>query len=253
MIPCFGAIPCPLPFSPLGANSPSLTNAVFSLVFTVPFFLFGLGLVASAIDAGVNELELQRHGITTDAVVVSRHQELDEEGDRFTITYQFTPPQQGAARPTAYRNEVSVDRDTHDSLPPPRGVAIRYQPTNPVNSRLASNSAVVDIIALLGFSTIWLFVTGHGLGQAISCLHKLALLACCGQRVMGRIVDRWTDTSTEGDSRHCVAFSFPLACGDSQFAAEDNAKAFQRYQIHDLVLVRYVPNQPSLCRLNLGS
>ncbi len=70
-----------------------------------------------------------------------------------------------------------------------------------------------------------------------------------GRQTSGVIFDRWTDKDYEGDTTYCVAYAFQAeGTGRAPVIvtrAEKNQKLYERYQVGDVITVRYLVSDPS--------
>jgi hypothetical protein len=91
----------------------------------------------------------------------------------------------------------------------------------------------------------WLFFLGLRNWQRIRALESR------GQLTQGVIFDRWLRGS-RGLSE-CVAYYFDLPWGSRDgsriIRAEINGKVYRAFQIGDSISIRYLPDQPQVCRV----
>lgn len=71
-----------------------------------------------------------------------------------------------------------------------------------------------------------------------------------GRQTSGVIFDRWTDKDYEGDTTYFVAYAFQAESADGVLTtvtrAEKNQKLYERYQVGDVIAVRYLVSDPSV-------
>lgn len=104
------------------------------------------------------------------------------------------------------------------------------------------------VIPLLIVSTqAWMLVTGVRNWQMVKALEAR------GQMIQGVLVDRWSGLGR--GSQYCVAYYFELPWGSSGgkplIRAEVNKEAHRAYRVADPVQVRYLPDNPQVCRLEV--
>jgi hypothetical protein len=102
------------------------------------------------------------------------------------------------------------------------------------------------VIPLLIVSTqVWMLVKG------VRDWQKVKALEARGQLVQGVLLDRWRGL-TRG-SQYCVAYYFELPWGSlgggPLVRAENNKEAHRAYRVGDAVQVRYLPDNPQVCRV----
>lgn len=102
------------------------------------------------------------------------------------------------------------------------------------------------VIPLLIVSTqAWMLVKG------VQDWQKVKVLEARGQLIQGVLLDRWSGL-TRG-SQYCVAYYFELPWGSPGggllVRAENNKEAHRAYRVGDPVQVRYLPDNPQVCRL----
>jgi hypothetical protein len=105
------------------------------------------------------------------------------------------------------------------------------------------------VIPLLIVSTqVWRLVKG------VQDWQKVKALEARGQLIQGVLLDRWSGL-TRG-SQYCVAYYFELPWvspgGGPLIRAENNKQAHRAYQVGDPVQVRYLPDNPQVCRLEVS-
>jgi hypothetical protein len=101
------------------------------------------------------------------------------------------------------------------------------------------------VIPLLIVSTqAWMLVKG------LQDWQKVKALEAQGQLIQGVLLDRWSGLSR--GSQYCVAYYFELpwgSLGGPLVRAENNKEAHRAYRVGDPVQVRYLPDNPQVCRL----
>lgn len=104
------------------------------------------------------------------------------------------------------------------------------------------------VIPLLIVSTqAWMLVKGVRAWQQVKALEAR------GQLIQGILLDRWSGLGR--GSRYCVAYYFELPWGSPGgrplVRAEVNKEAHRAYRAGDPVQVRYLPDNPQVCRLEV--
>ncbi|HXW01128.1 MAG TPA: DUF3592 domain-containing protein [Anaerolineae bacterium] len=104
------------------------------------------------------------------------------------------------------------------------------------------------VIPLLIVSTqVWMLVKG------VQDWQKVKALEAQGQLTQGVLLDRWSGLGR--GSQYCVAYYFELPWGNlgggPLIRAEVNKEAHRAYQVGDSVKVRYLPDNPKVCRLEV--
>ena len=77
---------------------------------------------------------------------------------------------------------------------------------------------------------------------------RVKALEARGQLVQGVMLDRWVVRGR--GTAYCVAYYFDLPWGSAPLVrAEMNDEAYHAYQVGDMVQVRYLPDNPQVCRV----
>jgi hypothetical protein len=155
-----------------------------------------------------------------------------------------------------FRSEVSVNPELYRALPEGSTVPLRYARSNPSVSRLAQQSFLnpMEVFWGVGLMLLFPFVGIYCCRGALAIGYRMTRLACFGRRTSGLVVDCWIEShdESEGTSAHyCVAFRFQPHDGPAQLAAEINKRAYWRLEPGCEVMVEFLPQQPTICRLAL--
>ncbi|MCB0213200.1 MAG: DUF3592 domain-containing protein [Anaerolineae bacterium] len=216
----------------------------FSLVFVV----VGLGSVAAE---WTTYTLLRDNGVTTEAEVISQRVNEDSDGDTYYITYRYTAPLPQGDR-DSFTREESVSQKEYQTLTPGTQVSVRYAASHPETARLVNSSRTAALILPLFFSLFGgvFALVGIGLiaGGAKS-MRQARKLAYQGVTSQAHIIERWMDTDSDGDTTYCVSYRFTAPGHPEIIKAEYNRKAY--HLPDDTVAVRYVPNEPDICRLEV--
>jgi hypothetical protein len=104
-------------------------------------------------------------------------------------------------------------------------------------------SGMGGLFSLIGLSMI---------GQGVRRVRNASQLAMEGQITQGLIVDRWTEKDSDGDTVYVIAYRFNAPGHASVTVAEYFHRGlFDKLQIGQSVRVRYLPDRPEICRLDI--
>lgn len=77
-----------------------------------------------------------------------------------------------------------------------------------------------------------------------------------GRLVSAKIVNRWRTVDEQDRSLYCLAYEFEATLPDGRSrlitAAENNRLAYESLRLGQMVTVRYLPEQPERCRLEVS-
>jgi hypothetical protein len=91
---------------------------------------------------------------------------------------------------------------------------------------------------------VWMLVKG------VRDWQRIKMLEARGQLAPGVMLDRWIRRGR--GVAYCVAYYFELPWESAPVVrAEMNAEAYRAYQVGDSVQVRYLPDNPKVCRLEV--
>jgi hypothetical protein len=196
---------------------------------------------------------LKDTGVTTEAVVLKRIFKRGSRTTPYLITYQYTAPvPQG--RSQQFTKATPVDLSTYESLSVGAHIPILYAATDPAVSR--PQSEFEPPFSSLGWAGLPLLFVLVGLGLALwggRELNQVLALDGRGQMIRGVVFDRWVAYPYRRPP--CVAYYFDLLGqpnGRTRVVrAEYNRTAYNTYQVGDSVPIRYLPDNPKICRLEL--
>jgi hypothetical protein len=97
---------------------------------------------------------------------------------------------------------------------------------------------------------MWLALQGGLFVKGVLDWQKDQALTGRGHLVQGVLFDRWVRRG-RGTRFHYVAYYFEPPAQAGVIRAEINADAYHTLRIGDEVQVRYLPNQPQVCRLEM--
>jgi hypothetical protein len=217
----------------------------FSLLFTI------FPLVMFYRDWQIYTL-LRDSGTVLEGVITSRRIDEDSEGDTYYVSYKYTAPLPQGDR-QQFSREESVSSSLYEALKPETRVMIRYAPSDPGVARLEQEFGAPSmfIFCLSGMGGLFTVIGGVMLGGSLRTIYLSSQLALQGQLAPGLIIDRWTETDSDGDKTYLVSYHFSVPGGPPVTVAEYNQKAYQKSQPGDPIQVRYLPNKPETCRLEL--
>lgn len=239
------------PLTPLQASIP----LGFGLFAAGSSLLFGcLTTTTMTLPAWQTYYLLKDTGVTTEAVVIKRIFNQDSRTEtRYMITYQYTAPRpQGAVQ--QFTKATPVRLSTYESLSEGAHIPILYAVPDPAVSR--PQSEFEPPVWSLAWAGLPLLLGLAGLGVALWGgweLKQVWALEDRGQMIIGVIFDRWVADPYRRPP--CVAYYFDLPGQPNErsrvIRAEYNRTAYNTYQVGDSVQIRYLPDNPKICRLEL--
>ncbi len=241
----------PSPETPPGMADGGCT-LIFSLFWSSISLVFFIAVLAGFAVELRAYLLLKASGVPTEAMVVDRRIETDSDGDdSYYVTYKYKVP--AAKGDYQYlTREQSVNRKTYQALPPESRTTVLFAPSDPSVARLESRFRapylLLGVAAFAGlFVAIGLFLFRSGWKS----IAQARALSRHGQSVQGTLLDRWTDTDSDGDRVYCVAYRF-IPLGHPQVTkAEYNRAAYDSLLPGDPVWIRYLPDRPSVAKLEV--
>lgn len=199
---------------------------------------------------------LRDTGQVVDGVILDRRIDYGsaDDDDDYYLTYRYTAPlPQGDSQ--SFTEEASVSRSTYDAFPPERPVKVLYAPADPAVSELEPEfgSPFWPFAFFACFISLFVIIGVGMLTWGLNNSRKVLLLNARGQMTQGTLTHRWIDTDSDGDDTYCIAYRFevPLAGSGPVLKGEQNPKAYNSLNVGDPVSVRYLPNNPTVCRLEL--
>lgn len=226
----------------------ALTFGLVWISFSLVFVVVGLGWLVSEWTAYTL---LRESGETTEAVVISRRIDTDSDGDRYYITYRYTAHLPQGDRGT-FTHEESVSNSEYQAYAPDTSVTIRYAAVQPETARLADKSITGSIVFALFFTIFGGVFALIGLAMisgGVKNMSQARALAYRGVTTQARLIERWTEQDSDGDTQYCVSYRFIAPGHPEVFRAEYSRRAYDLPG--DIVSVRYLPYQPEICRLEL--
>jgi hypothetical protein len=237
-----------------------LNISVFSLVLALSFTLIGALFLVLGVSGHLRDSNTYRRLLEEGVVVQGSVQLLRmEEDDNLTtyyVDYQFIAPIKGD--PTRIQGSQSVSSDFYRSLREGQTIQVRYAASDPDLSTLEAEFGPPNIIPLLFFGGTGGLGTLVGLAMALYVfrnVHYLRRLRLHGRLTQAFIYDRWEYKDLEGLATYCIAYAFKADLPGRSVVivsrAEQNKDIYDRYKVGDSVLVRYLPDNPNICRLEI--
>ena len=194
-----------------------------------------------------NELTLLREsGVPTEATVLRKRVDRSGDDDDYYISYAYQAPSPDGDGRLQFSREESVNRSTYRSAEKGGSIQIFYAADDPSVSRI-ENVGLWDwffvlLVPIIGLGVVW--ITGKALGQYLQA-RKLDQF---GEITEGAIVDSWIDRDSDGDKTYYVAYEF----GDGiQITQKVKRSLFDRLPIRSHIPVRYMPDDPTISRMEL--
>jgi hypothetical protein len=123
---------------------------------------------------------------------------------------------------------------------------------------IAFSGVVLGGMSLGVFVPLWLVTLAFGIGMILEGRKAVRYgrrLTTEGVGTTGVVVDRWTQWIRT--KHQCIAYRFEVPAGDGTqrtvVHAESNPAAYQNYRVGMAVPVRYLPEIPTICRLDSES
>lgn len=227
------------------------------LIFGLFWTIFSLAFVVLPIGMFYTEWQiytlLRDTGDLTEGIVINRRIDEDSEGDTYYVTYKYTAPlPQGDRR--QFSHEESVSSSLYEILKPETRVQVRYDPANPDTAELEQEFAppAYWIFLMSGMGGIFTLVGLLMIRNGLLSIGRAGQLGRQGQVAQGLVVDRWTETDSDGDKVYVVAYRFnALGHPPVTIAEYFHRGLFDKLQLGEAVRVRYLPDKPQTCRLEL--
>jgi len=236
-------------------SSPSLESSgcglIFGLFWTLFSFIFVVAGVGFYISGYQKYDRLVREGVPGSATIIKL--EIDDSGDStsYFVYYQFLAAVQGKF--SRFDARESVSSAIYRSLKVEQEIEILWAESDPTISTIKAEFKPPDLLFSLIFSGMGGLFVLIGLAVMYGSLKaqgQLRDLRARGREVSGFIFERWKDKDSDGDSTYFVAFAFKV---NSQIItrAEQNKALYDRYQVGDSLMVRYLPDDPSVCQARI--
>lgn len=248
----------PRPSSPLYASGAfssgcSLIFAVVWILFSAIFPLIGLGTLITDFS---NYNRLLREGLPAQATVTKL--DVDDSGDSNTyyVYYQFRAMANNEF--SQFELSKSIPSSLYDNLEVGQKINILYAASDPTLTAVKSEFGPPNpfsSLSFIGIGSLFVLIGIWMLYQGLSTLKNLNLLRLQGRQTLATIFDRWQDKDSDGNSLYFVAFVFKVSSltGERQIIthAEQNKDLYNKYQIGQTCVVRYLPTNPYICQAKI--
>ncbi|NUM43301.1 MAG: DUF3592 domain-containing protein [Anaerolineales bacterium] len=228
---------------------------IFGLIWTVFSAFMVIAVVGSFSRDYLEYFQLSRQGVITQATVTWLETRESDDSTSYHVFYKYmgTANNENAE----IEDSDSISSSLYASLKIEQKIEILYVPTNPaisaVRAELASPNPM-GFLFMVGIGGLFVLI-GVGLLYAGGKTQKqLGQLRAEGLQTQGLLFDRWTDKDSDGDTTYYVAFAFTVRAraGDPIITrAEQNKKLYDKYRIGDTLSIRYLPNDPSVCMVQV--
>ena len=226
---------------------------VFALVWTlisVSFVFIGVG---AYIQDTINYNRLTTEGLPATATITRLEIRSGEDSDTYYVHYQFRAVIRGDS--TLFQGSDQVSAGYYRQLFVGQDIPIVYWTSDPnlsaVEAEIKPPSIFLLVIVPGGFILVGLAM----LFSSIKSIAHLRRLRLHGRQTQAFIFDRWTDKDSDGDTTYFIAYAFQLNLPGrgpvTVTRAEQNEHAYKRYQVGDSVPVRFLPEDPNICQLQI--
>ncbi|MFZ5881918.1 MAG: DUF3592 domain-containing protein [Chloroflexota bacterium] len=254
----WGGLKRPKVQQPLGNSGFMLVlELVFALVWTLFSAIFPVVGVGFYINETNDYRQLSQEGVIVPGIVLEM--QIDESSDptSYDVDYQFTAPVNGDS--TRFADSESVSAGYFNTLQVGQQIQVRYAASNPQLSVLEAEfgpPSLVLPIVFGGIGGLFVLIGLVILVSSISGIFYINALRLRGQQTKGIIFDRWQDTDSDGDTTCFVAYCFHADTPKGEqliTRAEQNRDLYQRCEIGNSVIVRYLPGNPRVCHMRSDS
>jgi hypothetical protein len=228
-----------------------LVIGVLWTVFSCLCMLIGLGLF---VKSNVDYDRLSKAGKPAQATITRLWVEENEDSTTYHISYHFTGLSKGS--PASFTDDKIISLELYETLKVGQGIDILYDPANPGLSALRSQfdrpSVIIPFVfcGMGGFAVVFGLVMTFVINKTRKNLNLLQIRHRTAQAVL---YDRWEGLNSEGDATYNVAIAFkvPAAQAGEQIIthAEENKKLYKMRRTGDVLIVHYLPENPSVCRI----
>jgi hypothetical protein len=238
---------------------PSIAGEGCAVLFGLGWTLFSLVFVVLGGGFTLNEWQtystLSNEGQVVTGVVIDREIEYDsEDGDSYYLTYRYVVPAPSGEQIQFSRSEI-VGEDFYNGHPLESRVDVLYAPSNPtlarLNARFGFHNVLVASLFIL-FGGVFVLI---GVGLTIAgfvAAKRTQRIKNHGQRTTATLYNRWKDTDSDGDTIYCVAYHFSPPGHPEVVKGEISRPAYRRMDETNQMTVRYDPQKPSHCYLEVS-
>ena len=244
----FESLPRPKPHSPSDGSFESML-----LVFCVVWILGSLTmLILCAFTLGPDWYrywQLRRAGVTTSGQMIRQ-----DVGDLWVSNiFQFSPP----GDQTVYTGQQAIAVRHFEPILAGETVTIRYVAHNPSISVMESyfTTPFKPLLIFAGLGIVMLAIGLALLPSRWRAWRNVRRLYSEGHVVPATVVNLWRSANPGQQIVYCVAYKFEAAAstGRSQtiLSAEVNELAFDWLRLRQQTPVRYLPDTPTVCCLEM--
>jgi hypothetical protein len=235
--------------------SPSLESSgcglifgLFWTLFSAVFVIFGLGFTISS-QQEYNRLVQEGISVLADITEL----EIDDSGDStsYYVHYQYRARVQGDL--SRFEDQDSVSASFFRSLQVGQQIEILYAESDPKVTAIKSEFEPPSLLFSLIFSGMGGLFLLIGLAMiygAFKAQVQLRQLRSQGRQTQGFVFDRWKDKDSDGDPTYFVAFAFKVNF-EIITRAEQNKILYDKCQIGDPLIVRYLSDDPQICQARI--
>lgn len=245
----------PKPSQPPEASGCMLFFALFWTLFSALFLVLGVGTYLR--DSSAYH-RLSREGMTAAAVITNLDFASDDDSIRYYVAYQFQASIQGD--PARFQGSDDVSSALFSRLEVGQTIEVLYWPADPSLSAVKAELRPPSLTLLLGLGGIGGLFTLIGLVMIVSSIMGIvdtSRLRMSGQVTQGIVFKKWTDTDADGDTAYFVAYAFNADVPGKGFQrilrAEQNKPLYDNVPVGGGLMVRYVPDNPHICRVDTKS
>ncbi len=206
-----------------------------------------IGVFFTYIMPWLNYILLIRQGISVPAIVTRL--ESSEEPASYRVFYQYTVVVND--RNTAFEGNSLVSWQLYKATQVGSQIKILYASSNPAVSIIESEMAPPSPLAALGWvalSTAFLLISLQPAKGERESQQTVQVLNSRGIQTPAVIFDRWTEVDAEGDTLYFTALGFTVQGQTVAFADQDKT-FYETHQPGDTVMVRYLPEKPSVYQI----
>lgn len=242
----------PRPSQPLEASGCMLFFFLVWTLFSALFLVLGVGTYIRDNSA---YHRLSSEGITTAAAITNLDFDSGDDPIRYYVYYQFQASIQGDTAPFQGSDEVSST--LFSRLEVGQTIEVLYWRADPSLSAVKAELRPPSMTLLLGLGGIGGLFTLIGLvmiSSSIMGIVNTSRLRLGGQVARGIVFKKWTDTDSDGDTMYYVAYAFKAEMRGKEVQhisrAEPNKILYDNVPVGGGLMVRYLPDNPHICRVD---
>jgi DNA-directed RNA polymerase subunit RPC12/RpoP len=250
--PELACLQAPKPSQPLEASGCTLFFFLVWTLFSAMFLVLGVGTYIR--DSSAYH-RLSREGITAAAAITNLDFDSGDDSIRYYVYYHFQASIQGDT--ARFQGSDEVSGAFFSRLEMGQTIEVRYWLADPSLSAVKAELRPPSMTLLLGFGGMGGLFTLIGLAMMSSSIMGIvntSRLRLGGQVARGIVFKKWTDTDSDGDTIYFVAYAFKaeiLGKGVQHISrAEQNKKLYDNVPVGGVLMVRYLPDNPQICRVD---